>query len=129
MEEDRKELINGFDELTSYFFIDAIGGFIWRINHDASHGRIDISKEMQDDLNKLSVEQQYCVSQLGRFGVNPESTKNRPDGDYWKWFRHWDNWKKNMSDEVWEEFDNKMSNKEDFSDMLPKHKWNEDAIK
>ena len=123
-EEDKKE-IDELDEVKSYFLIDMIGGILWRTNHDAGHGRITITTEMQGELNDLSEKQQYCVQQLTKFGIDPESAKNRPDGDYWKWFKHWKNWVEEMTDEVWSTFDNKMSNKEDYEDMLPKTKWND----
>lgn len=125
MEAEDKTKIEGFDEVTAYFFIDMIGGILWRTNHDAGHGRITITPEMQNDLNKMAEMQKYCVDQLQKFGIDPESAKNRPDGDYWKWFKHWNDWQHGMSEEVWEELDGKMSREEDVTDMLPKHRWNE----
>ena len=123
-EEEKKE-IEGFDEAISYFFIDAIGGYIWRTNHDVGHGRYDMTPEMAEGLAEMSEKLQYCVKQLSRFGVDPESTTDRVDGEYWKWFRYWDSWKNDMSDEEWEIFDRKMCNNEDLSDLLPKTKWND----
>jgi len=125
---EEKNEIDGFDEVTSYFYIDLIGGIIWRTNHDASHDRLTITPEMQTELERLSENQAYCVQQLIRFGVDPDSAQNRPDGDYWKWFQHWHDWHHSMSDNEWnelEELEEKMSDKEDYSHMLPKHKWNE----
>ena len=125
MNEEEKKRIDEFDEATTYFFIDLIGGIIWRTNHDAGHGRVVITPEMQAELTELSEQQQYCVSQLGRFGIDPESAKNRPDGDYWKWFKHWNEWHHNMSSDEWYDLDKKMTDGEDYSAFLPKHKWNE----
>jgi hypothetical protein len=122
--EDKKE-IEGFDEAMSYFFIDAIGGFIWRTNHDIGHGRYEMTPEMQKNLTEMFEKQQYCVKQLSKFGVDPESTTDRTNGEYWKWFRHWDSWKQNMTDDEWYVFDQRMSKKEDMTDYLPKTKWNE----
>ncbi len=123
--EEQKNEILGFDEVTSYFFIDLIGGILWRTQHDASHGRLTITPEIEIGLQELSEQQVFCVQQLTKFGIDPESAKNRPDGDYWKWFTHWDEWKRNMSDEEWDILDTKMRNKEDISELLPKNKWNE----
>jgi len=118
--------IDGFSEVLAFFYIDTIGGIIWRTNHDASHGRYEITSAMQTDLENMSKLQQYCVQTLTKFGIDPESAKNRPDGDYWKWFDHWNSWRDNMSNEEWMAFDIKMSNNEDLTDFLPKHKWNEE---
>jgi len=122
-EEEKKE-VEEYNECKLYFTIDAIGGFIWRMNHDISHGRIEMSEGIQSDLEHLFEVQQYALQQLGKFGVDPESTNDRVNGDYGKWYRHWDNWKKEMSNEEWRNFDHKMSKDEDYSDLLPKDSWN-----
>lgn len=123
--EEQKQEIEGLDECKLYFTIDGIGGIIWRTNHDISHGRYDMTPEMEKDLEQLVEVQQHALQQLSKFGIDPESAKDRVNGDYWKWYRHWDNWKKEMSDEEWRNLDRKMSKQEDVSDMLPKTKWNE----
>ena len=56
--------IEEFDEMKCYFFIDMVGGILWRSSHDAAHGRCEITREMQEDLQLLSEKQQYCVQQL-----------------------------------------------------------------
>jgi len=124
LSEEQKQEIEGLDECKLYFAIDSIGDFIWRMNHNASHGRVEITEGIQKDLELMFEYQQYALQQLIKFGVAPESAKDRPDGDYWKWYGHWDNWKKEMSNEVWRNFDRKMSKDEDYSDMLPKEGWN-----
>lgn len=123
--EEQKQEIEGLDECKLYFTIDGIGGIIWRTNHDISYGRYDMTPEMEKDLEQLVEVQQHALQQLSKFGIDPESAKDRVNGDYWKWYRHWDNWKKEMSDEEWRNLDRKMSKQEDVSDMLPKTKWNE----
>ena len=122
-EEEKKE-VEGYNECKLFFTVDGIGGIIWRTNHDASHGRFEITPTMQEELEHLHEYQKYAVSLLSKFGVTPGSENDRPDGDYWKWYNHWNDWKNDMSDEVWYELDTKMSNNEDFSDMLPKDSWN-----
>ena len=123
--EEMKKKIDGFDEVMHYFYIDVIGGAIWRMNHDASHGRMTITPKLHEEMKEMSGLQQYCVQQLTKFGVDPESAKNRPDGDYWKWYGFWDNWKKAMTNKEWQHFDSIMDKEEDYSDLLPKNKWNE----
>jgi len=126
--DERKKLIEEFDEVKSYFFIDAIGAFRWRMSHDASHGRIDMTSRLENEIKDMYEEQTYCVQQLIKFGVDPESVKNRPDGDYWKWYNHWHNWHHNMSDEQWNEINKRMNNNEDITEFLPKNNWNEIPI-
>lgn len=126
MTEEEKAEIDAFDEMMLYFLIDALGGVIWRINHDIySHGRYEMTPEIEADMKAMSEKQVYCVSLLTKFGIDPESAKDRPNGDYWKWFDHWNNWKKGMDDDTWRIVDRKLSKKEDVSEYLPKHKWNE----
>ena len=125
LKEEDKKTIEEMDEMSSYFLIDAIGGILWRVNHDASHGRVEITPQMTEEMEYLREQQFHCLNQLGKFGVDPESANDRENGDYWKWFRHWDTWKKELTDEQWDEFNHKMSQKEDCSALLPTKKWNE----
>lgn len=126
MTEKEKLEFDAFSEMMLYFFINAIGGIIWRTNHDIySHGRYPMTPEIEQDLKDMSEKQVYCVSLLSKFGVDPESAKDRENGDYWKWFTHWDSWKKDMDEQTWRIVDNKISKMEDVSEYLPKHKWNE----
>lgn len=126
--DEEKTRIEGFSECELYFAIDAIGEIIWRTNHDVGHGRYEMTPDIIENLKELSEFQQHCVQQLSKFGVDPESSKDRRNGDYWKWYHHWDNWKKEMDNDVWWEFDKKMNNQQDYSDMLPKHRWNEEDM-
>jgi len=80
---------------------------------------------MREELDLLNEKQIYCLKNLNKFGVDPDSVKDRENGDYWKWYSHWDNWKKDMGEEEWLVFDKKMSNKEDVSLYEPKTKWND----
>lgn len=123
--EEEKLQIEELDECKLYFTIDGIGGIVWRTNHDISHDRYEMTEQLQKDINHLLEYQQECLHQLVKFGIDPESAKDRVNGDYWKWYKHWNNWKEGMSDEVWRALERKMKRKEDISDMLPKTKWNE----
>lgn len=123
--EEKKREVEELDECKLYFLIDGIGGILWRTNHDVMHGRYDMSPSMEEDMKNLAELQKHAVQQLTKFGVDPESAKDRENGDYWKWFTHWNNFKENMTNEEWRNFDKKMSKEEDYSDLLPKTKWNE----
>jgi hypothetical protein len=125
LSDEQKTKLEGITECELYFTIDAIGGFLWRTGHDISHGRYEMTEELREDIESLNEQQQYCLQQLTKFGINPESAKDRPNGDYWKWYGHWDDWKKEMDNNTWRIFEVKMSKGQDYSEMLPKHSWNE----
>ena len=125
MEQQQKEQIDKASEEILYFIINDLGGLIWRINHDVSDGRIDEYPNMLEDLKNMRETQNYCVSLLTKFGVDPKSVNDRENGSYWKWFHFWDNWKNNLTNEQWEQLDNKISKEEDYSEFLPTNKWND----
>jgi hypothetical protein len=125
MTDEEKKEIENYAEYALYFMIDGFGSYIWRTNHDIHHDRYPMTPEIEESLKKVSEIQQLCLQQLSKFGVDPESAKDRANGDYWKWYTFWDNWKKDMSDKEWRKLEKKMSQKEDVSDLLPKRKWNE----
>jgi len=53
-------------EIDLFLYIDAIGGFIWRLNHDMADGRIDESEHaaLNKDIKTMTNEMIYAVSQL-----------------------------------------------------------------
>ena len=100
------------NEIELYFFIDACGGFIWRMNHDMGHGRIPESDHaaIDQDIIKVREKQMEAVYELPRIGVlSPLDEHQHPTEEYWAWFRSWDAWKKNLSDDAWREADESVS--------------------
>jgi len=125
MTEEEKNKILEMDEVNSYFLIDECGAFMWRMNHDMAHDRIpEASHEaVQEDINNVGIVQKFVVDNLGRFDIDPESTKDRENGAYWKWYRFWDNWKKGLSDEEWNTIDQLMKNEKSIEKYLPEGTW------
>ena len=125
--EDMKEQIDKYDEMSSYFIINEIGGFIWRMNHDMANGRIptESHKGIDDDIAFMSKVQQYAVSQLNRFGVEkPYRNENKqPSAEYWAWFKWWDSHIKNLPDSEWKELNILIKEKKDCSKYWPKGNW------
>lgn len=103
-EQDKKDILE-MDEPTTYFLINECGNFMFRMTHDMSHDRIpEESKEaVMTDVNNIREIQKFAADNLDRFGVDPESVKEGDKGEYWKWYRFWDDWKINLSDEQWEQ--------------------------
>jgi hypothetical protein len=125
MTEQVKADIIKLDEIDTYFFIDECGAFMWRMNHDMAHNRIpqEEHKTIDDEIAKIRILQKFAVDNLTRFGVNPETVNDRKNGDYWKWYHFWDDWKKGLSDKDWNEVNHLMLNNEPFDKFLPEGNW------
>lgn len=123
-QEEKDKFLN-LNEVDTYFLIDECGAFMWRMNHSMARGLIDEDKhaEVQSDINKIREVQKFTVDNLGRFGVDPESAKDRENGDYWKWYHFWDNWKKGLSDPEWNTIYENMVEDKPFENLLPKGNW------
>lgn len=122
-EEEKKELV-GVDEVTSYFIIDECSAFIWRMNHDMGHDRIPKENHpaIQEDINRMREIQKFVVENLKRFNVDGDSVNNK-DGEYWKWYKFWDDWKKSLRDEDWATINDCISNGKPIEDLLPNKTW------
>jgi len=118
-EQDKKDILS-MDEVTTYFLVNECGGFLFRMNHDLGHDKIpEESKEaVLKDMMNIRVVQKFTVDNLDRFGVDPVSVFDKENGDYWKWFKFWDKWKTDLSDEEW-----KQVSVGNYKDYLPKTSW------
>ena len=121
-----KEKITTCSEYNLYFIIDECGGFIWRMNHDLSHGRIDDpSGSIQKDIQNVQVLIKLAVEETKRFGVPFKMNENGSAcNEYWNWYRFWDKWKKELSDEDWNSINYMMEKDIPIDEKyLPKTKW------
>jgi len=89
-------------ELEYWESIESLGGFVWRMNHDASHGRFKMSEEIEKDLCDVNKIIETLVSELFvLFGVvHPKNCPARRYNDdgiemvtappgmiwYWDWY-------------------------------------------
>jgi len=117
------EAINSLSEIDLYFAIDAMGAFLWRMNHDMADGRIE-----EFDLTEDQYRMEYLVYQTRKFGVelaDAEIDKHvTATPSYWAWFKFYDNHFKNeLSDEEWKDFCKKKEAGEDISEYLPTGNW------
>lgn len=135
MDEKFKNKLETCSEHELYFIIDECGAFIFRMSHDLAHGRIDSAHELEinNDINNIIESQREAVKETIRFGVPFKMVEidgsfgksEKACEEYWTWYRHWDSWKKGLSEENWRIVRNKMAKNESIEEFLPSKKWNE----
>ena len=83
-------------EIELYLTINSLGDFIWRMNHDAAHGRFEMTESIKEDLEKAQYAIEFAVLNSCRFGIEiPEPKENehvQRTESYNKWFRWWNNY-------------------------------------
>ena len=107
-----------------YFYINSLGGMIWRLRHDMADGRI----EEELDLTPYQYAIEYCVMRTPRFGVKIEEPKAgehvQTTDSYWAWFRWWDNYfQRTLTEDEYEDYLSKSENREDVSQFRPAGDW------
>ena len=121
-EQDKKDILS-MDEATTYFLINECGMFLFRMNHDLADGKIpeESIEAVKTDMINIREVQIFTVEHLDRFGVDPKSVEDKTEGEYWKWYTFWDEWKKNLTDDEWE-----VVASGEYKEYLPKTSWNEE---
>jgi hypothetical protein len=128
LNEDGIKMVKEGTEQQVYFLIETTGGFIWHMNHDASHGRVTMTPEVEEDL----LESQYAIeftilNGASRFGVTiplPAPGEHvKATERYWRWFRWWDAYIKGLPEAEWCVMENLMNINGDYSMYRPKGDW------
>jgi len=118
-DQDKKDILS-MDEVTTYFLVNECGSFLFNMNHQLADGKIP--EESKDDILKdminIRVIQKFTVDNLGRFGIDPESAHDKENGEYWKWFKFWDKWKTDLSEDEW-----RIVSTGHYKEYLPKTTW------
>jgi len=138
----QKEILEKFistcPEYNLYFFINECRAFISAMSHDLREGKIDLDEEKKmliaEDIKNVRETQEKAVEQTKRFGVDFKIVEEYDNtlkknvkkacSEYKKWYRHWDNWKKSLSDENWDIIVTKIKKEESIEEFLPNKKWN-----
>lgn len=115
--------VNNFSEVELYFAIDALGSYIWRCNHDMSHGRIPTI-----DLTEKRYALEYLVYQTTKFGVELEKPAIdqhiTPTPSYNAWYSFYNNhFKHVLTDEQWKAFQQVKREGKDISEFMPTGNW------
>lgn len=124
-QEEINEKVSKMSEIELYFAIDECGAFIWSMNHNMAHGRIPESDcaSVSEDIINVRKLQQFAVENLVRFGIDISTIEDRENGEYWKWLRFYDNWKKNLPEDVWNNINDRLTKDEPINEFLPKESW------
>lgn len=99
-----EKAITSLNEVELYFLIDSWGAFIWRMNHEMSHGRIETKDHVgvNADIDRVRAKQAEAVQELTRVGVEqPLDENGTPTEAYWEWYRRWNVWHKGMANDAW----------------------------
>lgn len=111
-------------EQTLYFLINALSGYIWRMNHDMADGRIKENINLEEEQYAL----EFCVLQTTRFGVEvPEAKEGehiKNTDSYTEWYRWWNSYfQRDLSQEEFDEYNRLFSEGKDISHFRPKGDW------
>jgi hypothetical protein len=109
-------------EIQVYFAIQVIGGFVWRMEHDMADGRIPEADHPAIDADIVIArgEQLKLVRSLTRFGLTtPIEEQGAPTKEYWAWYKKWNNYVENLSNEQFDELDKALSAHDDVSMWKP----------
>ena len=107
-----------------YFYINAFGGMMWRLNHDMADGRI----EVEIDLTPIQYAIEYCIMHTPRFGVDIQEPKDgehvKTTPSYWAWFEWWDEYfQRTLTTEEYKDYCNRVKKHMDISQFRPEGDW------
>ena len=104
--------VQEMNEVELYFYIEACGAYIWRMNHEMSHGRIPQEQHPGIDkgIQEVREKQLTAVRELPRIGLEqPLDSSGIATSAYWTWYRKWNYWHHNMSVDAWKIVDQTLS--------------------
>lgn len=128
MTEENKNDIMQLDEINLFFLIDECGAYMHRMRHLIDKKMIDklSLSSVESDLKTVAETQLFAADQLNKFGIDPETNKDSENGDYWKWYRHWNSWKNGMSAKDWQVVSNLVTDQKSIPEKyLPPTKWDQ----
>ncbi len=128
MDDKKKQDILKMDEVSTYFLIDECGAFIFKMGHSLKNSMFEKWNEpaIKQDIINVQETQQFAVDNLGRYGIDPQSAKDKPNGDYWKWYRHWNKWKELLPVKDWQVISKLMSKGKSIKKYLPEKTWKDE---
>ena len=121
-----ENIIVAGDESAVYNLIYALGGFIWRMEHDLAHDRIPEADEEAVVTSIVKAREQIVkvIRSLTRFGVEePVDSNGRPTSQYWSWYRWWNDYFQGMNQETWEKYELALADDNDLASWRPKGTW------
>jgi hypothetical protein len=126
-----KEFIDKSPEQVIYFMIEESAAYIHHMGLKFINREIkpaDVIK-VQKDMEEVSERHNYLITTVKRFGVTElyekKGDKQFSSIEYRRWYSHWDNWKKGLSNKDWAFVREKLSKGESFDELLPTTNWND----
>lgn len=126
-----KEFVEKASEPIIYFMIEEAAAYIHHMGLKFINKEIKPEHiiQVQKSIQEVSDRHKFLVNNAMRFGVNEiyeeKNGKSYSSLEYRRWYTHWDNWKKNLTNTQWETVRNKLAKGETFNDLLPTTKWND----
>jgi hypothetical protein len=130
-EEMLEKVVENGPEVLVYFMINHIGSFQWRMNHSMMHGRItEGHAEIHEDMQRGHEQQKQLIRSLPKYGVaKPLEDDDKPTGEYWKWFRWWNDWAQHtLTRDEWEAIEGEIQldmTEEQIARCRPPGDWRE----
>ena len=112
MAEKEEKPVGQMREAELYFLIDACGAFIWSMNHDMAHGRIEEEHHaaIDKDIERMRKYQLEAIKELPRIGIIPLNEQDRGTPEYWTWYKTWSTWHKDkLTEDEWRELNHALS--------------------
>jgi len=125
-QEEFEKIITESDESVVYNMIYALGGFIWRMEHDLADDRIPEADEEAVVTSIVRAREQIVqvVRSLTRFGVEePIDSNGRTTTQYWSWYRWWNDYFQAMEEETWENYIVSSADGADLTSWRPEGTW------
>lgn len=118
------EQVTALSEVELWLNIDSIGYMIWRLQHDALHGRIEKvdTKEHQYSIEFLV----YTACKKLGIEISEPKVDNHvsPSSEYRKWYDFYATYfRKVLSEKRWHEFNIAREKGDDISNFLPLGDW------
>lgn len=115
-------------EILIYFTIESLGGFMFAIHRARtrpSGGEPELfSVDVQADIDNARHDQEVLVEIL----KSREGFAFADHAEYMRWYRWWNNWHRELSDERWKQLDDLLNwdgtqTEELFADWRPSGDW------
>jgi hypothetical protein len=124
IEEHKKDLLDK-QEWELYFFIEALGGFVWTPSHLPESQGTTMARHAFGEKNEYyRALQDANIQKLSSFGVDPKSAHDLVNGEYWKWYAFWQQWHESLTKDQLLQLHDNAKHGLSVEEFLPQMQWN-----